>query len=128
MFCTESYCTRLQKALNMCHQAQKGFCGILVIIPQHQKGYLLYVPSTRKIVSSYDVVVSMHVTILFRNNGFVSICDIYILLYIFEGTNWRYNNVSQFEEGGLLSENRNDTESGDESNDDSIMPPLISEE
>ena len=24
------------KALNMCHQAQKGFCGIFVVIPQHQ--------------------------------------------------------------------------------------------
>ena len=45
-----------KKALNMRHQAQKGFCGILVGIPQHQKGYLLYVPSTRKIISSYDVV------------------------------------------------------------------------
>ena len=25
------------KALNICHQAQKGFCGIFVGIPQHQK-------------------------------------------------------------------------------------------
>ena len=43
------------KALNMCHQAQKGFCGVFVGIPQNQKGYLVYVPSTRKIISSYDV-------------------------------------------------------------------------
>ena len=34
----------------------------------------------------------------------------------------------QFEEGNLLSETCNDTESGDEYDDDSIMPPLISEE
>ena len=40
----------------MHHQAQKGFRGIFVGIPQHQKGYLVYVPSTRKIISSYDVV------------------------------------------------------------------------
>ena len=40
----------------MHHQAQKGFCGIFVAIPQHQKGYLVYVPSTRKIISSYAVV------------------------------------------------------------------------
>ena len=40
----------------MRQQAQKGFRGIFVGIPQHQKGYLLYVPSTRKIISSYDVV------------------------------------------------------------------------
>ena len=44
------------KTLNMRHQAQKGFCGIFVGIPQHQKGYLVYVPSTRKVISSYDVV------------------------------------------------------------------------
>ena len=44
------------KALNMRHQAQKGFHGIFIGIPQHQKGYLVYVPSTRKIISSYDVV------------------------------------------------------------------------
>ena len=44
------------KTLNMCHQAQKGFRGIFIGIPEHQKGYLVYVPSTRKIISSYDVV------------------------------------------------------------------------
>ena len=44
------------KALNMRHQAQKGFCGIFVGIPQHQKGYLVYLPSSGKIISSYDVV------------------------------------------------------------------------
>ena len=43
------------KALNMRHQAQKGFRGIFVGIPQHQKGYLVYVPSTRKIIPSIDV-------------------------------------------------------------------------
>ena len=31
----------------------------------------------------------------------------------------------QFEEGDLLSETRDDAESSDESDDDSIMPPLI---
>ena len=40
----------------MCHQAQKGFCGIFIGIPRHQKGYLVCVPSTRKIISSYYVV------------------------------------------------------------------------
>ena len=39
-------------ALNMRHQAQKGFRGILVGIPEHQKGYLVYVPCTRRIISS----------------------------------------------------------------------------
>ena len=36
------------KALNMRHQTQKGFHGIFVGIQQHQKGYLVYVPSTRR--------------------------------------------------------------------------------
>ena len=44
------------KTLNMRHQAQKGFCGIFFGIPEHQKGYLVYIPSTRKVISSYDVV------------------------------------------------------------------------
>ena len=44
------------KTLNMCHKAQKWFRGIFVGIPWHQKGYLVYVPSTIKVVSSYDVV------------------------------------------------------------------------
>ena len=34
----------------------------------------------------------------------------------------------QFEEGNVLSETRDDAESGDKSDDDSVMPPLISEE
>ena len=34
----------------------KEFHGIFVVIPEHQQGYLVYVPSTRKIISSYDVV------------------------------------------------------------------------
>ena len=44
------------KTLNMCHQAQKWFRGIFVGIPEHQKGCIVYVPSTRKVISSYDVV------------------------------------------------------------------------
>ena len=43
------------KALNMCHRAQKSLCSIFVVISPHQKGYLVYVPGTRKIISSYNV-------------------------------------------------------------------------
>ena len=35
------------KTLNMRHQDQKGFRGISVGVPEHQKGYLVYVPSKR---------------------------------------------------------------------------------
>ena len=45
-----------KKALNIHPKAQEGFRGIFVEITQHQKGYLVYIPSTRKIISSYDVV------------------------------------------------------------------------
>ena len=34
---------------------------------------------------------------------------------------------AQFEEGNLVSENYNNAEIGDESDDDSIMPPLCSD-
>ena len=43
------------KALNMRHQAQKGFRGIFVVTPEHQKVYLVYVPSTIQIISPYGV-------------------------------------------------------------------------
>ena len=35
---------------------------------------------------------------------------------------------TQFEEGNLVSETRNDAENGDGSDDDSITPPLLSKE
>ena len=44
------------KTLNMRHQAQKGFRGIFIGIPEHQKGYLVYIPSTRKVISSHNAV------------------------------------------------------------------------
>ena len=45
-----------KKVLNIRHQSQKGFCGIFVGIPQHHKGYIVYVSITRNIISSYDDV------------------------------------------------------------------------
>ena len=35
---------------------------------------------------------------------------------------------TKFEEGGFISETHNDAESGDKSDDGSIMPPQLSEE
>ena len=40
-----------KKAFSMCHQAKKGFWGILAGIPQNQKEYYVYVPYKRKILS-----------------------------------------------------------------------------
>ena len=36
--------------------------------------------------------------------------------------------LAQFEEGNIITKTRNDAESRDESDDDSIMPPLLSKE
>ena len=36
------------KILNMSHQAQKGFRSIFVVIPEHQKGYIVYVRTQYK--------------------------------------------------------------------------------
>ena len=44
------------KALNMRHQSQKVFQGILVGITQHQKEYLIYIPSTHITFYSHDVI------------------------------------------------------------------------
>ena len=35
----------------------------------------------------------IYVTTIFRSDGYVSVCDIYTLCYIFEGKNLRYNHV-----------------------------------
>ena len=35
---------------------------------------------------------------------------------------------TKFEEGNIITKTRNNSESGDKSNDHSIMPPLLSEE
>ena len=60
LFCTyvvQKYTAHIgTNALSTCHQSQKGFRGIFVGIPQHQKGYLVYVNHKRNIVSLYDVV------------------------------------------------------------------------
>ena len=45
-----------KKALNMRHQVKKSFRGIFVGTPQHQKIYLVHIPSTRKIIYSYDFI------------------------------------------------------------------------
>ena len=108
------------KALDMCHQAQKGFRGIFVGIPQNQKGYLVYIPSTRKIISSYDVVfdrsfssvleytsqtcseaMSMRPEVTYTPCATSSRKQTgYIIMFI------------QFEEGNILTKTCNDAESG----------------
>ena len=84
------------KALNMHHQAQKGFRGIFVGIPEHQKGYLVYVPSTRKIIYSYDVVFdeSFSNALAYMPRPYSEAMAMRpAVWHVFERTNWRYHYV-----------------------------------
>ena len=111
------------KTLNMRHQAQKGFRGIFVGIPQHQKGYLVYVPSTRKVISSYNVVFdeSFSSALSYTSRPYLEAMVMRLAVtYTPYATSSKEQTgeiitFTQFEEGNLLTENRNDTEIGDES-------------
>ena len=99
----------------MRHQAQKGFCGIFVGIPQHQKGYLVYVPCTRKIISSYYVVFyeSFSSTLAYTSQPYAEAMAMrQAVSYTPYTTYSREQNVNiiklaQFEKGDLLSETQN---------------------
>ena len=113
----------------MRHQAQKGFRGIFVGIPQHQKVYLVYVPSTRKVISSYDVKFdeSFSSALSYSSRPYA---EAMAMRLAFTYTPYATSSKEQtgdvitfahFDEGNLLSETRNDTESGDESDSESNM-------
>ena len=117
------------KTLNMRHKAQKGFRGIFVGIPQHQKGYLVCVPSTRKVTLSYNVVFdkSFCIALSYTSRPYVEAMAMRLTVTY---TPWATSSTKQtsnvitfakFEEGNLLTETRNDTESDDESDSESIM-------
>ena len=117
------------KTLNMRHQAQKGFCGIFVVIPEHQKGYLVYVPSTRKVILLYDVVFgeSFSSALSYMSRPYseaMKMCP--EVTYTPYTTSLREQTgdvitFTQFEEGNILTETCNDTESGDKSDSESLM-------
>ena len=48
----------------MRHKPQNSFLGISFGIPQNQNGYLIYVPSTQKIISSHDVFLTNKSSVL----------------------------------------------------------------
>ena len=118
-----------KKTLNMRHQAQKGFHGIFVGIPEHQKGYLVYVPSTRKIISSYDVVFDKIVSseLTYTSRPYLEAMVMRpAVTYTPYATSLKEKTgdvimFSHFEEGNILTKTRNNAESGDESNNQSIM-------
>ena len=105
------------KSLNMHHQAQKGFRGILIGFPQHQKGYLFYVPHRRKILSSYDVVFDEICSsgLAYTSQPYAEAMAVLpAVSYISYATYSRVKTgniitFAQFESGDLLSETRDDT-------------------
>ena len=113
----------------MRHQAQKGFRGIFVGIPQHQKGYLLYVHSTRKVISSYDVVFekSFSSALSYTSRPYAEAMAMRpTVTYTPYATSSKKQTgdvitFTQLEEGNLISETRNGTEIGDESESESIL-------
>ena len=106
----------LTKTLSMRHQAQKGFCGIFVGIPDHQKGYLVYVNITRKTISSYDVVFdeSFSSAFAYTSRPYSEAMAIHpTVTYTPYATSSNEKNggvitFAQFEEGNILTEARND--------------------
>ena len=117
------------KTLNMHHLAQNGFRGIFVGIPQHQKGYLVYVTSTRKIISSYDVVFdeSFSSALSYTSQPYseaIAMCPAVTYTSYATSSKEQTGNVitfAHFEEGNILTETRNDAEGSDESDSESIM-------
>ena len=117
------------KTLNMRHQAQKGFRGIFVVIPQHQKVYLVYVPSTRKVISSYNVVFdeSFYSALSYTSRPYaeaMAMCPTVTYTPYATSSKEQTGDVitfAQFEEGNLISETFNDTEIDDKSDSESTM-------
>ena len=104
----------------MRHQAQNGFCGIFVGIPQHQKGYIVYVPHRKKIISLYNFVFgdSFYRALEQTSQPYAeSMAMQPAVSYVpyakySRGETGNIITFAQFEEGDLLSEICNDTESG----------------
>ena len=117
------------KTLNMRHQAQKGYRGIFVGIPQHQKSYLVYVPSTRKVILSYDVVFgkSFSSKLSYTSRPYLEGMALRLAVtYTPYATSSKEQTgdvitFAQFEEGKLLAETCNDAETCDKSDRKSLM-------
>ena len=110
----------------MHYQAQKCFCGISIGIPQYQKVFLVYVPSTRKRISSYDVLFGEKLSsvLAYTSQPYSEAMDMRpSVTYKPCATSLRKKTddiitFAQFEEANILTKTSNDAESGDESNDD----------
>ena len=106
-------------ALNMHHQTQKGFCGILDGILNHQKGYLVYVSHKQKMIYSYNVVFdeSFSIALVYTSQTYAESMDMWLSVtnipYAKSSMEQTINIIKfeQFEEWYLWSETRDNTES-----------------
>ena len=113
----------------MRNQSQREFRAIFVGIPQHQKGYLVYVPINRKVILSYNIVFdeSFSSALSYTSRPYAEAMAMRpTVTYTPYATSSKEQTgdvitFAQFEEGNLISETRNDTESDYESNSESIM-------
>ena len=104
-----------KKVLKILHGSQKVFCGIFFGIPQHQKGYLIYVSNIRKIVSSHDVVFEKTFSSALEYTSFPyseSLTMQPVVSYIPNATSYYEQtgniiNFAQFEEGNLVENELN---------------------
>ena len=117
------------KTLNMRQQAQKGFCGIFMGIPEHQKGYPVYIPSTRKVISSYNNLFDKRFSsaLSYTSRLYSEAMAMRLqVTYTPYATSLKEQTgdvitFAQFEEGNILTETRNAAESCDESDNESFM-------
>ena len=116
----------------MRHRAQKFFSSIFIGILHHQQGSLVYIPSTKNIISSYDAVFDERFSsvLAYTSQPYSEAMAMRLsVTYTPCDTSPREETgdiitFTQFEEGGLLSEKHNDAETGYKPDDNSIMSPL----
>ena len=99
------------------------FCcfGLGLGLPQHQKKYLVYVPSTRKVILSYDVMFdeSFSSALSYTSRPYAEVMamrpTVTYTPYTTSSKEQTGNVImfAQFEEGYLLTETCKDTEIGD---------------
>ena len=96
----------------------------------------MYVPSTRNITSSYDNVIdeSLSIALEYTSQPYSEAMTMRPdMMYTPCATSLTEQTgdiimFTHFEEGNILTKTRNDAESGNKSDDDSIMKPLLKEE
>ena len=98
-------------------------------IPQHKKGYLVYVPSTRKVISSYDVAFDGNFSsaLSYTSRTYAEAMamrpTVTYTPYATSSTEQTGDVImfAQFEEGNVITETGNDTEIDDKSDSESLM-------